>query len=391
MRESRKTPITINSPISSKWQQADEALHNLLDEVQADHRAHVTMVTIAKNSYASYQDLGARLAAARLAPGTQWSYLTGRDPDGNLIAMALPVSQLATASDAVQFPSVMAHTWLVAWWLCTAWRVRELARAARTLMLSAERISAAAVARPLLETTASFWVDGARIHGAWATAKMANKKPPDRQGFDVWTPLIEIGRAALYGGRFKPTREEERYLKRAPYRQVMDDLDELVGALGPSGPDLSSAYQWLCNTVHPSMGNLRVFQAPDLMHSTGTYVLTPLGAMPLQIEGPDGVARETTVEEAVTHALEVSLQVLTMCLDSSLRAIDDLGLTTHAGEITAWNYWRALKRPDRNASCPCRSGRKAKACIHRWGEAPPPYVDLSQLGPPLVEGAQAPD
>lgn len=29
----------------------------------------------------------------------------------------------------------------------------------------------------------------------------------------------------------------------------------------------------------------------------------------------------------------------------------------------------AHPKPERNATCPCGSGRKFKRCVHRWGEA----------------------
>jgi hypothetical protein len=66
---------------------------------------------------------------------------------------AMPVARWRP-EDAPVFPFVEIHTVLVAWWLTTAWRTRQLARAASALADSKDAIAAAACVRPLVETAA---------------------------------------------------------------------------------------------------------------------------------------------------------------------------------------------------------------------------------------------
>lgn len=365
------------SSLPVSWQTADNDLFRLLDGVEAGSGAHTLMVTIARQRYANDRDL--RRALERYPPerGTSWTYLSAPDGEGSVTTMALPTDSRVTQEEGLRFPFVMVHTWMVAWWLCAAWRTQELARASRSLFEIGDYVASAAVARSLLETAASFWADGLKIHAAWGVAKTRSTEPPPWDSTDAWWPILAVLIPAIEGGRFRASNPSEAHLERVPPRQVLKDVDKLKKALPDELRDrFHSAYEWLCNTVHPSFGTRYVYQVPALGHASETHILTWLAGRPAHLVGSSGAVVEDTVENAIVFASAAALRILRECFDASLRMIDDVGLTTRAGEIGVWEYWRRHKKLERNAPCACRSGKKAKYCKHSWGEPPPPIPDL---------------
>jgi hypothetical protein len=71
--------------------------------------------------------------------------------------------------------------------------------------------------------------------------------------------------------------------------------------------------------------------------------------------------------------------VIKIMLDQSLRVIDDSGLTTNAPAIGQPAYWRNIRRPVKNANCPCRSGKKVKP--HDWSNLPPETIQQFDFHP----------
>jgi hypothetical protein len=82
-------------------------------------------------------------------------------------------------------------------------------------------------------------------------------------------------------------------------------------------------------------------------------------------------------DTAIARTAILAVDVLEKSLDDALKVIDDIGLTTKAPLMASFAYWRNLvaKREARNASCPCRSGRKVRRCLHRWTDPAPSVVE----------------
>jgi len=76
----------------------------------------------------------------------------------------------------------------------------------------------------------------------------------------------------------------------------------------------------------------------------------------------------------------LAVDVLEKKLDNALSVVDDTGLTTTAPTMASFDYWRNLAQEHGNAAYPCRSGRKAKHCRHRWTEPPPTVVEQFHFG-----------
>ncbi|MET9833698.1 SEC-C metal-binding domain-containing protein [Streptomyces sp. NPDC006385] len=54
--------------------------------------------------------------------------------------------------------------------------------------------------------------------------------------------------------------------------------------------------------------------------------------------------------------------------------MDDIGLTAEVQGLNRLCCAGGGQPPQRNAPCPCGTGRKYKRCVHRWGQpgTPPP-------------------
>ena len=86
------------------------------------------------------------------------------------------------------------------------------------------------------------------------------------------------------------------------------------------------------------------------------------------------------VPEAIARAAILAVDALEKALNAALKVIDDIGLTTKAPKMASFDYWRNLIAKRGSAPCPCRSGRKAKHCPHRWTDPAPTIVERFDIG-----------
>ena len=350
------------------WAVAHEALIQFLDGVGAVEGAHTVTVVPLPKKIDSAEQFADWLEPQVLADG-EWLFLTGRGESGELLGFAMPAAD-GSARDVLALPFVGIHTMMVAWWLTTAWRVRQLAKAALTLATAGEAVAAAACVRPLVETAAAFWVDGRKLVTAWDEIKRAGDPAKSGQECGKMSQLrkvlVEVSWGAKFDNRVPELKEVWGHYERS---NVLGQLDKLAKV---AGSQIQEDYQWLCNTVHPSLGNTFAFCAPPQMHSTGTHVITWFCGRPIHITGGGETVAERTVQRATARGAARALAVLQLSLDAALRTLDDMALTTRVPVIVREQYWRNL-RPSRHGLCPCRSGLEARRCRHAWGEGAPPF------------------
>jgi hypothetical protein len=187
-------------------------------------------------------------------------------------------------------------------------------------------------------------------------------------------------------------------LARWPFQRpsVLKQIEKLART---TDYQLQEDYQWLCNAVHPSVGGMLSFTAPLLAHEKKTHAFHVVCEDPTRLrlgekvpelkrtrlpkcEGaPLGAEwRTTTIQDAIARAATFSVDVLERTLDDALSVIDDVGLTTKAPIMASFGYWRNLTRSQGSAICPCRSGRKAKHCLHRWTDPAPTVAERFDIG-----------
>jgi len=360
-----------------EWHRASSRLDQLLTSLEVQESTHTVELhlrPVRVNTAESFvRDLGRKTASS----GEQWLYFTLRS-NGDRYAMALPVASSPPPAAASLALYVEVHSRLVAWWLTYAWRARQLSAATETLASADQAIAAAGCGRALLETAAAFGVDARKVADIWREAKAAGQPNLDRDTVAFRQQFIERLNEVQYGGKFDAKAPEAaEVFGRYPRTNVLGAIEKLAKRYRG---DLQTDYQWLCNTIHPSLGTALVFAAPPLVHETGMVMQRWLAGVPLRIDShaafDEAEFVERSIASATARAAIAALNVLTLTLDAALRVIDDIGLTTGAPGFADFAYWHMLKRGGRNDPCPCRSGQKSKNCIHEWS-APAPAVPES--------------
>jgi hypothetical protein len=344
------------------WRTAQAELFAMLDALGATEDAYTVTVRLRGQPIQSEQQFS-RWLLGRV--GTEnWDIVTTSPINGQRYAYAMPVAERRQKPLAFLFVEI--HTVLLAWWLTTVWRARQLTAAGLGLAHGDQAIAAAACVRPLVETAAAFWVDARKVADAWAEIKKTGDPASSPEALARRQRMVSLLTELTWGAKFdeRAPRLKETF-GRVSRSNVLGQVEKLGKAVGD---ELQEDYQWLCSTVHPSLGNTFAFSAPSLVHDTHTHMQTWFCGVPIHIAGPSGESSaERTVQVATARGAVMALTTLRVTLDAALRVIDDVGLTTRAPEVSAQGYWRNLERGERNDSCPCRSGRKAKRCIHEWG------------------------
>jgi len=229
----------------------------------------------------------------------------------------------------------------------------------------------------LVETAASFWVDGRKIARAWSDAKERGPFTNDDEDLnrlrEIWRLLSQATVGSKFDDRVPRLQREWGVVGRS---NVLGDVDKLSKVYPGT---LQEDYQWLCNTVHPSLGNMLAFAEPWFEHPSRTFISKHFAARPSPPppeaipESPEAFDQLFLVQKATVRAADAAINVLVATLDASLRVVDDVAITTEAPPASRTGYWRQIRTPERNDPCPCRSGRKSKLCSHRWGTRGPEF------------------
>ena len=298
----------------------------------------------------------------------EWLYsVTERSGDQKQLVFALPSKR---TDDEVlhNFPWVDVHSRLTAWWLVSAWRSLELSEVTLEQIQHGRKTAASACARSFLETVATHWADAQELAKLWDVAKA--HVPNKRTKIGGWSKMTEQLWQIQYGGKFdeKVPDLKKIFSGALERKNALSHVARLAKAVDG---DLQSDYQWLCNTVHPSIGATLAFSTPLQRHKTRTHSVAWFSASPLEVSTEDTVLREEVVESAMASAMKVGLQVALSTFEASLVLVDDVGLTTSAPSMATFPYWRSLTPSERNAPCPCRSGKRSKSCGHQWASPGP--------------------
>lgn len=309
-------------------------------------------------------------------PARWWSAIPLQGSDGRFRAMASPYFRHDAADNSrdirFAFPLSGIHLRLGAWWSNHVWRAAELARGARDGLDQWNILVAAACARSLLEGAAYVAVETPEILGLWDGLKSRGHPHSD----EVTTFLGELERrtmSAHYSSKLnakpKAKGEPNAYLEAKSIQGYMDQIGKRE-----TGSDVNAIYAFLCDAIHPSFGSAMrycVHQQKNAMVFLEHYYRNPL-----QHTYSAGNNYPPCIAEAAAGAIALSAELLNRDLPTVRWLMDDIYLTAElqapsAEVIFPW----AITAAQRNATCPCGSGRKSKRCVHRWGLPGTPPAD----------------
>jgi hypothetical protein len=359
-------------PLLEEWRRREVGLEQFLLDVDVTEDTQTTEMITVPVTLTADEDFGARHAEQTAHTDEKWVYLT-LTSDAKRYGLALPVAAFPKPEELPTALYVEVHSRLIAWWLCYAWRTAQLADATAALAAAEQVIPAASCARALLETAAAFWVDARKITNVWKEAKTKGAPTLASDSYESRRAFLSTLTEVQFGGKFsEEAPDAARVFGRQPRANVLGAIKKLAKHY-PG--DLHTDYQWLCNTVHPSLGTTLVFSAPPMMHDTSAVIQRWFAGVPLRVEADDAFDEKTFVERSIPSSTArcavAGLHVLAVTMDAALRVLDDIALTTRAPMFAEFTYWRALRQEGRNEPCACRSGRKTKHCDHAWGGQSP--------------------
>jgi hypothetical protein len=339
----------LKGDLSVQWTQSYQKLLEFFHVIGLKGDEHSQVLYI---NPVTVSDLDAYVSRIRLDKGEHW-YCIGGHIDSEQVVLAFPVgkklksSQVFSKGPLALFIEV--HSRLISWWLINAWRSQQLANATWHLADSRQLIPAAACARSLLETAASFWLEAKNVREVWNQTKLAcASKPPD---VNNWLRFRSLLNEITWGAKFDTRSPDlKQTCGRINRQNVLTQIEKLTRA---TDSRIQNDYQWLCNAVHPSIGSVLVFTAPMLLHESDANFFQTVCGVGAHIQRPSGeVSRVSTIQEALARSAILAVNVLERTLDDALKVVDDIGLTTKAPRMASFNYWRNLGKAHGRASCP---------------------------------------
>jgi hypothetical protein len=338
--------------------------------------AHLAVPLRANSTEGATEELTRRIEA--FDPGGEWALGTFRTADGRRVGKAspfLPAILPGSTDWFIQFSLADLYSRLAAWFLTQVWRAGELASAARDSIERWQLLVAAAAARSLLEGAAAFTVEADSTITEWSNFKQAGEPTLDRLGQFTASfnrRITELQYASRIGqGTDRPPVIASK--------NVLTYISKLARAHGEH--DIDDIYQWLCDAVHPSFGSWTTFTVTRGKHGTGTHIREVYARSTLAQLADSGFALTPTVAHKAADAVIASSQVLLPGLHRMQWLVHDLGFTSGTAFVLKLDAYGRRPRPQRNDRCPCGSGKKFKACSHRWGVAgmPPDRIGGSAV------------
>jgi hypothetical protein len=362
----------VHPDLARRWRDAEGLLDDLLERLGAGRGTSTFEIGLWPVSTPDPRAFIDNLTHEVADDGT-WSFVvTGENTQtGESLVLAMPVTRTGPETGLV-IPLADLHTRMCAWLLSYAWRTSQLAVASGSLADDGLPLPSAALVRPLVETVAALYADARKVAKAWDNLKRGGT--PRLGESDLWAgrnALLEVLQEITWGSKFDGDRApDDAAVWKQSRTNVMGQVDRLAKATDMALPSL---YQWLCNTVHPSLGTTYLFGGPILGHKSRTHYQRYWADSGVHVENlrTGAQTREDKVETAIAQVAVLSLEAFCAAWDAAVRIVDDFALTTRSCEVIREEYWRKLIRGERNSPCPCRSGSKSKHCEHRWGDHGP--------------------
>lgn len=150
------------------------------------------------------------------------------------------------------------HSGLAAWWLLTAWRVRQMSEATIEMMRQQFPLPAAACARSLLETAAAARYDMLHWTAMWQDCRRFRPSLGAIVPSSLYKPLHDYVVEMLVGGKFKGEMPLDiRALCSEPIKRT--NIQTCMDHLAKRQPGVEAMYDVLSNAVHPSVASTITF------------------------------------------------------------------------------------------------------------------------------------
>lgn len=257
--------------------------------------------------------------------------------------------------------------------LTTLWRAHEYADAFSDAFALGRILTAAACARSLLEGAAAFADSARKIIESWNEFKSSGR-PTDikRVGafYDEFRNHLHVAQNA---SRIDGLQQH------APKATNVMTLIDKIAKIG--GDHIKGTYHWLSDAVHGSFGSTIVYHVALETFGGGAVLVDHYACDPQTADAiKRGPSLADIIPDEALKAVNFAGELITADLQRMRWLIHDIGLTTEVVFRSTSLYPYHVSAPERNAPCPCGSGKKFKKCVHRWGESGFPPDDKSLIG-----------
>jgi hypothetical protein len=301
-------------------------------------------------------------------PNDEWNYITFGSPEGSRkFAKGNPfmhrLGSLGSEDWMITFTLSEQFMRLGAWWFTQLWRAAELATAARSALIDWNVLTAAACARSLLEGAAYMADELPTLVNMWDGFKRQGY--PSVESLNSFVQELNTRVTTLqYASRVGQSQKQPGRVKSKNVLTYIQKLSRREPAI-----DVMDTYEWLCDAVHPSFGSATTYIAASLRDSANTHILERYERHPLNTLVTMSRGLHPHVAENAADAVVLASAILCEDLAGARWVVEDLCLTADIAKALKLRTKLAHPRPQRNARCPCGSGRKFKRCVHQWGES----------------------
>lgn len=313
-------------------------------------------------------------------PADEWNYITFGSPDGSKkFAKGNPwmhrMGSLGSEDWMITFTLSEQFMRLGAWWFTQLWRAAELAAAARGALTNWNVLTAAACARSLLEGAAYLADELPALVSLWDDFK--RQGDPSVESLNLFVQELNRRVTTLqYASRIGQSENRSGGVQSKNVLTYMRKLGKREAAA-----DVMETYEWLCDAVHPSYGSASTYIAAAFRDNAKTHILERYERNPLETLVTISRGLHPRVAENAADAIILASRILYEDLLRARWVVEDLCLTADIAKALKLKATLARSRPERNAPCPCHSGRKFKRCVHRWGESGIP-LSIADIGGP---------
>jgi hypothetical protein len=314
-------------------------------------------------------ELRSRVLSTTADQKLQWVVEVDPRPDNRFMGYASPYIRGANPEidTGILFTFSALLTGLNVFRLTALWRAHEFAEAFCDAFSKRRMLTAAACARSLLEGVATFAGTTQKALTSWDNLKASGRPSSLKQVGEFYDEFRGYLHVAQHASRIDGL---EKHAPRAT--NVMTHVEK-VAKVG--GDKIKASYHWLSDAVHGSFGSNIVYHVSLQKRGGGSVVTEDYARDPEHLVDADASSLSNIIPEQALDATIFSAQLVISELELVRWLIHDIGLTTGLAFRSTPNYPCHTPLPERNASCPCGSGRKFKKCVHTWGESGrPPHL-----------------
>ncbi len=254
------------------------------------------------------------------------------------------------------------HSMLAAVCLAKSWRLGQLTDGFVGALKSWDLSTAACVARALVETAAAVLVECRQVAVVWGRVK-GRRIECEADAMQARSELVAASIQMGWGTRLPWRLESTPGIQRTNVLTLIDSAAAVTNRVG-----LRSAYDVLCDAVHPSAGSFECFWKEAGTAGDQARVLLSRKAIGwIDDSDLEAIRPGSPLSGVILHLGEWSLRTLARELADFAVLCRDISLSSRLHLLEGLDVWGVVKPSGTYELCSCQSGEKTRFCVHQFG------------------------